>query len=404
MPSRRAVLAGATALLTGSSVSASTHSAAGATLTDRSWPMAGYDPAGTRYSPTVSGPVSDVEPVWTYDAPSWFRGASAPIRIGETLYATGKGVVALHVEDGTERFARRGPYTSGLAATDAEPYRSPTLAVTSTGGVYGINATGGIGIPGTDQGIGSERWHGPPYGEYRPTIDHTPTTNPVAHDGRVYAPVVGTNDIVAIKASDGSVRWRVTVEQDDVIAAGFGRPTISDGTLFVANWPGRVSAYDVEDGTQRWKQDRDDQMQLCTPVTDAGVIVTSRTGVALLDFDDGEPLWERDLDGNATGGTAAVTDDRVLLSDGNDEFHAIDLDTGESYWSREFTGESKPVVADGMVYAVEEKRLLRAFDVDSGAELFSYEPDQVPLSSPIIGDGRLYVTNRRRVLALGEQS
>lgn len=404
MPSRRRVLVGATALLAGSSCTAITGSAVETAAADQAWPMAGYGPAGTRYNPTVSGPVTDVEPVWTYDAPSWFHGASSPIRIGETLYATGRGVVALRVEDGTEQFVRRGPYTSSLAAANAKPYRSPTLAVTSTGGTYGINATGGIGIPGIDRGIGSERWQGPPYGQYRPTVSHTPTTNPVVHDGMVYTPVVGTNDIVAMNASDGSVQWRVTVQEDEVISAEFGRPTIKDGTLFVANWPGQVSAYDIKDGTQRWNRDRDDQMQLCTPVTDAGVIVTSRNGVALLDNEDGEPLWERDLDGNATEGTAAVTDDRVLLSDGNDAFHALDLDTGESYWSREFVGESKPVVADETVYAVEEKRRLRAFDVDSGIERFSYEPEQVPLSPPIIGDDRLYVTNRRRVLALGEQS
>jgi len=205
-------------------------------------------------------------------------------------------------------------------------------------------------------------------------------------------------------ASDGSVRWRVTVEEDDVISAGFGRPTIRDDTLYVANWPRQVSAYDIEDGTQRWQRDRDDQMQLCTPVTDAGVIVTSRTGVALLDADDGEPIWERDLDGNATGGTAAVTEDRVLLSDGNNEFHALDLESGESHWSREFARESKPVIAGGTVYVVEEKATLRAFDVDSGTEQFSYEPEQVPLSPPIVGDGRLYVTNRRRILALEERS
>jgi len=404
MPSRRCVLAGATAILAGSTGSAITGTAAETASGDRAWPMSGYDPAGTRYNPAVSGPVTDVEPAWTYDAPSWFHGANSPIRIGETLYATGSGVVALHVEDGTERFVRRGPYTSGLAAADAEPYQSPTLAVTSTGGVYGVNTTGGIAIPGTNRGIGSERWHGPPYGEYQPTIDHTPTPDPVAHEGIVYVPVVGTNDIAAMDASDGAVRWRMTVEEDDVISAGFGRPTIRDDTLYVANWPGQVSAYDIEDGTQRWQRDRDDQMQLCTPVTDTGVIVTSRTGVALLDTDDGGPIWERDLDGNATGGAAAVTDDRVLLSDGNDEFHALDLETGESYWSREFARESKPVVADGTVYAVEEKATLRAFDVDSGTEQFSYEPEQVPLSPPIVGDGRLYVTNRRRVLVLEERS
>ncbi|WP_255681660.1 PQQ-binding-like beta-propeller repeat protein [Natrinema sp. SYSU A 869] len=364
--------------------------------------MSQYDPAGTGHNPNVTGPTSDVEPAWVYNAPSWFHGASAPIRIGGTLYAVGTGVAAVNVEDGSERFVRRGPYTSSFAVADAEPYRTPTLAVTSTGGVYGVNAGGGIDVPGTDRGIGSERWEGPPYGEYRPTIEHSPTVDPIAHEGTVYAPIVGTNDIASMNASDGSVRWRVTVEEDDVISASFGRPTIKNEMLFVANWPNQVSAYDIDDGSLLWEQERADQMQLCTPASDAGIIVTSRTGVALLDTDDGDSIWERDLDGNATEGTAAITDDTVLLSDGNTEFHALDLETGELHWSKEFHGETQPVVADGIVYAVEQKSSLHAFDVDTGTEQFSYEPSEVPLSPPIIGDERLYLTNRRRVLALEE--
>lgn len=404
MPSRRRVLIGATTLAVGGCVAAVTGRSAKTITSNRDWPMAQYDSAGTGYNPNVSGPTSDVELAWVYDTPSWFHGASAPIRLGDTLYATGTGVVAVTVTDGTEQFVRRGPYTSSLAAVNAEPYRTPTLAVTSTGGIYGVNAGGGVEIPGTNRGIGSERWEGPPYGEYRPTVDHLPTVDPVAHDGTVYAPVVGTNDIAAMNATDGSVRWRVTVEEDDVISASFGRPTIKDGTLFVANWPNQVSAYDLEDGTMRWEQERADQMQLCTPATDAGIIVTSRNGVALLDTDDGEPIWERDLNGNATGGTAAVADETVLLSDGNDEFHALDLETGESHWSVDFQDETQPVVADDIVYAVERGKSLHAFEVNTGTERFRYEPEEVPLSPPIVGDGRLYLTNRHRVIALEEST
>lgn len=400
MPSRRRILTGVAALTVGGYGAAVTRTVGETKQSEQNWPMAGYDPAGTRHNPTASGPTTDVAPAWSYDAPSWFHGASAPIRVDDTLYAAGSGVVAVTVDDGTERFARRGPYTSSFAVAEAAPYRTPTLAVTSNGGVYGVNAGGGIEIPGTDRGIGSERWHGPPNATYRPTIAHTPTVNPIAHDGIVYAHVPETDDIAAMNASDGSVEWRVTVKKDARHGTSFGRPTISNGTLFVASWLSRVSAYDLADGTVRWQQDRPQSSQLSTPVTDTGVVVTSYTGVALLDTEDGEPLWERDLDGEAYGGSAAVTDDRIFLSDGDDQFHALDLETGESLWSRPFQSESRPVVADGMVYAVEQNATLRAFDVATGTEQFRYEPDQVPLSPPIVGDGRLYLTNRRRVLAL----
>ncbi|WP_218143075.1 PQQ-binding-like beta-propeller repeat protein [Halopenitus malekzadehii] len=316
------------------------------------------------------------------------------------VYATGGGLIACSAQDGTQGFARSGPYTSSLAAVEAPSYLTRTLATTSTGGLYGLNAGGGIAIPGTDRGIGTQRWSGPPRNEYRPTIEHTPTTNPVAVDGTIYTPVVGTNDLVAVNAANGSVHWRTTVVDDEVISASFGRPAVDDDAVYIANWPNRVSAYDRTDGTLLWQREREEQMQLSTSVTDAGVVVTTRSGVALLDTDDGEPIWERDLDGNATSGAPAVTTERVLVGDGLEEFHALDLETGEVEWSIPFEGETKPVVADGIVYAVERNASLVALDVDSGEERFRYEPPEVPLSPPIVGDERLFLVNRSRILAL----
>ena len=402
MPSRRHLLAGVGATIAGGYATAVSGEIPEISSSPPDWPMSQYDPSGTGYNPNVTGPRAEVEPAWVHESTEWFRGASQPIRLGETLYAAGNGLLALSVDDGRRKFGRQGPYTSSLAAADAAPYQTPTLAVTSTGGIYGLNASGGIEIPGLDRAIGSERWQGPPYAEYRPSLEHSPTVNPVAHNGRVYGPVVGTNDIVAIEANEGSVRWRVTVNDDEIISASFGRPTIHEGTLFVANWPAQVSAYDINDGSTLWQQERDEQMQLCTPVTDAGVVVTSRNGVALLSASDGEPIWERDLDGNATEGTAAVTDTSVFLSDGLETFYAIDIETGETRWSTPFKQETKPVVADGVVYAVEQNASLVAFDVEAGTELFRYEPPEVPLSPPIVGDGRLYLANRSRVVALEE--
>jgi len=404
MPSRRHLLAGVGTVIAGSGAATVSGAIPETTSSAFDWPMSQYDPAGTGYNPDATGPTTEVEPAWVHESTDWFRGASPPIRLGDTLYATGNGLLALSVDDGSRNFGYRGPYTSSLAVADASPYQTPTLAATSTGGIYGLNAGGGIEIPGFDRAIGSQRWSGPPNADYRPSIDHTPTVNPIADDGVVYGPVVGTNDIVAIEANEGSVRWRATVNDDEIISASFGRPTIHEGVLFIANWPYQVSAYDLTDGSTLWQRERDDQMQLCTPVTDAGVIVTSRNGVTLLSARNGEPIWERDLDGNATDGTAAVTDTSVFLSDGLETFYALDLETGETRWSTPFDQETKPVVADGSVYAVEQNASLVAFDVDTGTEQFRYDPPEVPLSPPIIGDGRLYLVNRNRVVALEEST
>ncbi len=164
-----------------------------------------------------------------------------------------------------------------------------------------------------------------------------------------------------------------------------------------------MTAYDREDGTVRWQRERDDQMQLCSVPTDEGVVVTSRNGVALLDLEDGETIWYRDLEGNAVEGTAAVADGTIYASDGRETFYALSLETGEELWSAPFERETEPVVADGMVYAVEMDRTLVGFDATTGEERVRFEPSQVPLSPPIVGDGTLYAVNRRRIIALEDE-
>lgn len=401
MPSRRHLLAGMGITLAGGTagaVAASEPESVSSSPFD--WPMAQCDPAGTGFNPDASGPTDDVRTAWVHDSTDWFRGASQPARLGETLYAVGNGLVALEVDSGERRFGRRGSQTSSPAVARTPSYRTPTLAVTSTAGVSGLNAGGGIGVPGLDRGVGSRRWEGPGTGRYRPTIEHRPAVNPVAVGETVYAPVYGTNDIVALDVTDGSERWRVTHHEDDIASVSFGRPTVRDGTLFVANWPNQVTAYDRDDGTKRWQREREEQMQLSTPATDEGIVVTSRTGVALLDADTGDTVWKRDLEGNLTDGTAAVAEGRVFLSDGNGRFHARDLETGDSLWSVPFEGETTPVVADGMVYAVERNEVLLGLDAEAGTVRFRYEPPAVPLSPPIVGDDTLYAVNRGRIVAL----
>lgn len=412
MPSRRQLLTGAGITLIGSAACVSVVSRAqrepGPVASSRfNWPLSRYDPAGTGYNPDASGPADGVQVAWTHDAPAWFRGASPPIRLGDTLYAIGHGLLALAVDSGERRFGHSGPYTSSAAAATTSSYRTLTLAVTATGGIHGLNAGGGLEVPGFDRSIGSRRWTGPGSDRYRPTIEHRSTVDPIAVDGTVYAPVPGTNDIAAVDADSGSTRWRVTVNADETVGTSFGQPTVRNGTLFVANWPGQVSAYDCEDGTELWQREAAlhadvDHMRLCSPATDAGVVVTTRHGVALLEADTGDMIWWRDLEGNAVDGAAAVAEGTIFLSDGRERFHALDLETGESLWSVPFDRETTPVVADGMIYAVERDAALVGLEANTGTERFRYEPPEVPLSTPIVGDGRLYAVARNRVVALEE--
>jgi outer membrane protein assembly factor BamB len=364
--------------------------------------MSRYDPAGTAFSPTATGPKDDVETAWTAPAPDWFAGTSAPILFEQTLYATGGGMLALDVETGARRFGFPGPYRSTPAVARTDVYRTPTLATTATAGLFGVNASGGIELPFTDRNLGGERWHGPGAGGSSNFGRLTPVPA-VTASGRVFTPVAGTNDLVAVDPANGEVVWERTVIEDDAVSAQSRRPAVRDGTVHVTSWPYRAAAYDAATGDRQWRRDLDDQLVLPPVATPLGVVVPSRQYAWLLDSEDGTTLWRRDLDGNATESTPAVADGRVFLTDEQGSLYALDLATGETEWTAPLDGVAAPVVADGVVYAVRSGVELLAFDAATGDRRFRFTPSQVPLSPPAVGDGRVYLSNRQRVVALGEQ-
>nr|WP_132059681.1 PQQ-binding-like beta-propeller repeat protein [Halorussus amylolyticus] len=365
------------------------------------WPMARYDPAGTGHHPDASGPKDDVRVAWAHDATDWFLGTTPPIRRGETILAAGHGLLALDAETGARRFGHRGPYRSSPARASTSIYDTDTLAVTAPSGVFGLNAEGGFEVPLLNRSVGAERWAGPesPGGGFFGPPD--PAT-PVAADGTIYTVIPGTNSLGALDPDDGRVRWRTTHHEDDPVSAEFNRPAVKDGLVFLTNWPGQAAAYRADTGERHWRRDLGEQTLHPPVATDEGVVVQSREGVSLLDAADGRTLWERDLDGNVTESAPAVADGAIFAADERGSLHALDIESGESLWTTPFDGQTTPVVADGVVYAVRSEFSLVALDAESGERLFEYRPSQVPLSPPIVGDGVLYAANRERVIALEE--
>lgn len=405
MPSSRRLFLGLAAL--GVTGSAGLASLATQEHTDShspsDWPMARYDPPGTGYNPTVSGPKDDVAVAWTHTAPDWFRGSTQPIRQGETLYVGGNGLLALDSETGQRRFSVQGPYQSSPTVAPASIYQTETLGITDPSGIYGLNAGGGREIPLTNRTVGGERWSGPRSpapGFFGPAE----STTPVTANGTIYTGIPGTNSLVALKPTTGEVLWRRPHHKDEAVSGSYSRPAVYDGVVFVTAWPKQATAYDAETGGQQWHQELDERTSLVMPpvATDEGVVIQTRGSVQLRDRTDGSLLWKRNLEGNVTDSTPAVAKGTIFVADEQESLHALSLVTGETQWTAPFGGETTPVVADDRVYAVESLWALKAFDVATGELQFEYQPSEVPLSTPIVGDGMLYLANRGQVLALGE--
>ncbi len=417
MPSRRQLLVGGSVALAGlagantigrhrgrRSVSAVAATQSTDSESTFDWPMARYDPAGTGFTPDGSGPTDDVSVAWERSFDRFEYGTHAPILVGDRLSVIGRDVVlTLDRETGETLFSRNGAYRSAAATVEASAYRTATLAVAGSRGIYGLNAGGGYELFG--RSVGLERWHAPGEAPPREHGAHD-AQPPVAVDGTVYAIVPETDRVAAFDANSGRVRWERTI--GDPRSTGSHRPAVRDGTVYVSSVAGNVEAFDAETGEQYWsvriEHSNDGRFRdlLAPTATAAGVVVPSRSAVTLLDPQDGDVVWEYEHDGNATGGSAAVADGAAFVTDGNGSLRTIDVATGEQRWATEYAPQVQPVVADGVVYlGYRSLGELVAIDAESGQRRWTYESGP-GFSQPIVGDGVLYAVGHDRVLALEE--
>ncbi|WIV67716.1 PQQ-binding-like beta-propeller repeat protein [Natrialbaceae archaeon AArc-T1-2] len=400
MPSRRWLLAGAGSVLT---ALVGGHAVAGRTRSDGDsvhWPMARYDAAGTGHSPDASGPKDAVRVAWERELDTSFSGAVSPILFEGTLYAVGGPVVALEAETGELEFTHDGPYRSSPAPAATDVYRTDTLAISSPAGVVGLNAGGGYRIPLLGGRVGVDRWHGPGEDPDRSPLGPPDAPPPVAVDDAIYAAVPGTNDLVALEATDGTERFRVS----HGAGSGNWRPAVRNDTVYAVGYARELGAYDAETGENHWTVEIDDLTPHAPTVTDEVVVVPGRESVTAVEVDDGSVRWEYDHDGNVSPpdrSDAAVADGRVFVADGTGSLHAIDLESGEERWTASVGGQASPVVADGVVYLTRRTVSVYAFDAETGEERWEYDLER-PTSAPAVGDGRLYLVGSRRIVALEE--
>lgn len=362
--------------------------------------MSRHDPARTAHT-TDAGPKNGVTMAWSHDATGWFRGTAEPILSDSTLYAVGAGLLALDPETGARRFGQAGPYHSSPARASTTVYTSNTLAVTSTSGMVGLNSDGGLRLPFVGA-VGTERWTvlSPPR---RVFFSPSPTDRgtPVAVDGTVVTTTPGRESMVALDADNGEARWQFTPEiNGDNLS--LNHPAVHNGVVYTTAWPYQVSAHDLDSGAQQWQRELDEQMLMAPVATNGHLVVLSRESVRSLNPADGSTQWRYDHGGNVTESTPAVADGFVFVPTEGGSLHAVALANGERVWRTPFKGNGAPVVADHIVYAVRSRYELVALSADTGERRFTYEPEQVPLSTPIVADGRLYAVNRRQVLALEE--
>ncbi len=209
-------------------------------------------------------------------------------------------------------------------------------------------------------------------------------------DGRIHAS--DGSSLYALDATDGSERWRVSVE-GWVYCVRVGAGTVVTGLR-----GGGVRGYDAATGEPRWER-VGAQVEFETPEAGPALVdgtVYYRGGGRLhaLDARTGTELWWHGLEDAAVAGgmpvPPVVADGRVHLTAGN-RVLALDAADGTERWRFDAPAVifAPPAHAAGGVYAVDYRGTVYALTAHSGAERWRVATEARQTAEPLLVSGGL---------------
>jgi outer membrane protein assembly factor BamB len=381
--------------------------------------------------PVEFGPDKNVQ--WKVTSPD---GASSPIVAGDLIVFTafdgGKlYTVAYHRADGKEAWRKEAP------AKEIEKYfkgeGSPASATPATDGERIISYFGSCGLFCYDL-AGKELWrHELPTA--KTMADFGSGTSPILAGGLVVLVRDVGNDpkIMALDAATGSVKW----EKPRKSNVSYGTPALvdgPDGPQLVTTGHGRMIAYDLKTGDEKWSVGGMPPAPCTSPVVADGMVYFAGWSPGTPDdkefqlptFDAVHKMAkakEKDVitreeaegtmlknffdpvDANKDGKVTREEWDAVVkfMAEGKNTAFAVkpggsgDVTHTQVRWTKT---KGLPYVPTGIVYrgqflTVKDGGLVTAFDVATGKELYVQEREVAGgkyYASPVAANGHIYFT------------
>ncbi|WP_148413821.1 PQQ-binding-like beta-propeller repeat protein [Haloferax sp. KTX1] len=315
------------------------------------WPQYRFDAGNTGYNPDVSVPA-DAEEYWRLNA------GGTPVLDGDRLYN-------LHGRGRDRRaLVRRDP------ATVAERAATPLVG-------YGVNsppAVAGDRVVVTTFieafCLAADRdevlWRGPEMDGI-----HGP---PAVGDGVAVVSGGGFDGVPtqlrAFELADGSERWRYDLESD-----AKGAPAVADGAVFVVTGDA-VHAVDLATGERRFRGEARTS-EWTTPVATPEAAYLSTRGDELLALapTDGTELWR------SPGSGAPVVADDVLHVTVDGETATLSRDDGREAAAR-FAGAPHARAREAVLVSDEQGRLA-AYDTGEERQLWAHQTPEVQVADVI---------------------
>jgi outer membrane protein assembly factor BamB len=163
-----------------------------------------------------------------------------------------------------------------------------------------------------------------------------------------------------------------------------------------------VTAYDPADGRELWRVEGTTQLVTPTPLAGGGLVfcASGRNGpiMAIRPGADGGPAGSRVVWQHARGGpyipTPVVYRNRLFVVTDVGHFTCYNAGNGERIWTERLRGRftASPVAADGRIYTVDERGVVRVTAAADQFELLAeIQLNETCLATPAIADGDLIV-------------
>jgi outer membrane protein assembly factor BamB len=216
----------------------------------------------------------------------------------------------------------------------------------------------------------------------------------VVVDGVVY--VGDRPGLSALSATDGTERWRFTIEDEWFNS----EPAVVDGIAYVRGFDSHANtcifcAVHVEDATERW-QVPTGSVNTPPAVADGVVYVVGRHELYAFNATDGTERWRTTAE--FIDGAAAVVDGVVYVGRMDGNLDALNAEDGTERW-RFLAGDrgiSAPAIAGGIAYVGSPDGTFYAVSATDGTERWRFKlADGGAGSIPAVTDGVVYISGGR---------
>lgn len=232
----------------------------------------------------------------------------------------------------------------------------------------------------------------------------------IAYDNGIVYVTAGYDEVVAVDAQNGQVKWRGVIP-----APSRAAPTILDGRVFVTTISNTIIALNAATGIIEWEfsglGESTGLIGAASPAATSELVIPAFSSGELyaLRVTNGSVAWSDNLSSSVRlGGMTGLSDIRGLpVVDGNmvyaisygGKLAAIDVRTGARQWQRDISGTKSPAVVGNGVYVISAQGQIAAFDKDTGgvawvSQLARYEKAEnktgvIIWAGPIFAGGRL---------------